>query len=124
MTSSDRLHFQLGALGVSWEEAQAMMHDLMDVAAAKHSMGAQARRVIPGTCKQLCYDNGTDGFDAKWWIEDVPDVHVDWHMTFAEWEELRFALWRGPVTEGSYIGELRRSGKLGDDYFPDYFPAQ
>lgn len=74
MTSSGRLHFQLGALGVSWEEAQAMMRDLMDMAAAQHSMGAQARCPVPGTRKQLCYDSGTDGFDAKWWIEDVPDA--------------------------------------------------
>lgn len=40
-----------------------------------------------------------------------PDVHVDWHMTPAEWAELREALLRNP--DGPYIARLIAEGKVG-----------
>jgi hypothetical protein len=43
--------------------------------------------------------------------DDTPDVHVDWHMTPAEWAELREALLRNP--DGPYIARLIAEGKLG-----------
>lgn len=43
--------------------------------------------------------------------DDSPDVHVDWHMTPAEWAELREALLRNP--DGPYVGRLIAEGKLG-----------
>lgn len=44
-------------------------------------------------------------------MTETPDVHVDWHMTPDEWEELRGILLRNTGYE--YIGRLEAEGKLG-----------
>jgi len=41
----------------------------------------------------------------------TPDIHVDWHMTPAEWDELRGILLRNTGYE--YIGKLEAAGALG-----------
>lgn len=45
-----------------------------------------------------------------------PDVHVDWHMTPGEWQELRQVLLRHTETTSGthscYIVQLQAEGKL------------
>jgi len=43
-------------------------------------------------------------------MTEMPDVHVDWHMTLAEWDELRGVLLRNTGYE--YIGRLEAAGAL------------
>jgi len=40
-----------------------------------------------------------------------PDIHVNWHMTPGEWDELRGVLLRNTGYE--YIGKLEAAGALG-----------
>jgi hypothetical protein len=122
VTDAERYH-QLGQLGVSWERVRKMERDLVTQADAQHRMHAQAKAPIIAddateTGKRLCYDSGEDGRDDRFWIEDIPDHHVDWEMTEAEWEEFRAHMWHGVVTEGSYVAKMRRSGALGPPVAP------
>jgi hypothetical protein len=42
----------------------------------------------------------------------MAEVHADWRMTPAEWEELRGVLWT-LSSPGPYVQRLRAEGKLG-----------
>jgi hypothetical protein len=42
--------------------------------------------------------------------ESVPDVHVDWHMTPQEWDQLNAVLWRSRHVP--YIARLVAEGKV------------
>jgi hypothetical protein len=110
--------FKLGATGMSWTKAHELLNEARDDAAKIHSMGARGMAAIPGTKVVLVYDIGTDGMDYKWSIENAPppDVHVDWHMTPEEWEELRAALVKVVEVKGDgspYLYKLYREGKIG-----------
>jgi hypothetical protein len=113
--SEPDVNFQLGQLGVSWDRVVKMKSDLREQTSLMRAMGAEAKTDIiadnaRGTGKRLCYTCGIDGCDSRYWIEDIPAVHVDWEMTEKEWEELRATLW---WSTGAYARRLQKEGKLG-----------
>lgn len=46
-------------------------------------------------------------------MSTAPEVHVDWRMTPAEWQQLRTALLRS--LDVPYVNALARAGALGGD---------
>lgn len=113
-----RVMHELGTLGIGWEESHTLLSAAMNDASKVHSMGARGLALIPGTEKAVVYDSGTDGLDYAYRVEDAPepDVHVDWHMTPAEWEELRSILTGQVAQRGNtapYLYRLYQEGKLG-----------
>jgi hypothetical protein len=108
-----RVYHELGLFGIAWKEVRRLMNEAMSLASAEHQMGAKGRVPIRGTKRVLVYNSGIDGLDATWSIEDEnPEVHVDWRMTAAEWEELRSVL-IGHGGTSAYVNSLYLSGKLG-----------
>lgn len=113
---TEKVLHELGVLGITWDAAQKLLNEAFADSTRVHAMGARGLALIPGTDKAVVYDTGIDGMDFRYFIEDAPDVHVDWHMTPAEWEELRSTLVGQALAHGQakpYLFRLYQEGKLG-----------
>jgi hypothetical protein len=65
MQTSSEVYWQLGAAGLTWEEARALLNSARN-AAHGWSDGVVD---IPGTGRQLVFTNGVDGWDARYFLK-------------------------------------------------------
>jgi hypothetical protein len=66
MTTNSEVYWQLGAAGLTWDEANTLLKETADQA---HGW-TDGVTDIPNTTRQLVYTNGMDGWDAHYFLQD------------------------------------------------------